>query len=84
MLNDVSVQVDILGNNSIKYERSINTSEGKYEHDHIINEVDNAGKDDWKFIICRFQSSEARAKSVKPHHSNLKLGCNSDHKKPCY
>lgn len=56
----------------MKYGRSINTSEGKYENDHIVNKMDNAGKADWKFIICRFQSSEARAESVKPHHSNLK------------
>lgn len=30
-----------------------------------------------------YVGSEARAESVKPHHSNLKRGCNSDYEKPC-
>lgn len=34
-------------------------------------------------MVCLFQSSEARAESLKPHDSNLKLGCNSDHEKSC-
>lgn len=45
--------------------------------------MDNVGKADWKFIMCGFQSSEARVESPKPHHNNLKLSCNSDREKPC-